>query len=246
MFEDMDYCKYLYLNNLQFSRFGRPPRNFVYLIQSRVMNKSVVIGTVLLVLVMSSAAQQLQNTMWKGFWKPTQDSLIIDSKIDSAYVNTLTGFNLATSNYWEVQDTFYMVDIYGPVSCPMEDTGIYLFQITGDSLKFYVIEDSCTSRSSGLDSMGLLRVQTLTVPENIESLAAIYPNPVDIELNVTLIRNFSTLEYVVLDVAGNLISAQTLHGIDNFRIDMSTYEAGIYFVKIIEGENNQVMKVIKN
>lgn len=242
----MKNYKYLYLNNIELNGNRIIQKISLYLIQSKVMRSK---AGILIFFVMSGFlihAQQLQNTVWKGFWKPTQDSLIIDSKVDSAYVNTLTGFNLATSRYWEVLDTFYMVDIYGPISCPSTDTGKYLFEIINDSLFFYLISDSCASRSSGLDSMGLKKQTALSIPDNSEVIARYYPNPVNNELFLELNKNYQNLQFRIIDVNGKLLVYDQLEGSGRLTIDMSTYLSGIYFIELNDGEHRQIIKILKN
>ncbi len=210
-----------------------------------IMKKAFHFAILIAFGVLSASSQQLQNTLWKGYWKPTQDSLLIDSKVDSAYVNSLTGFNLASSRYWEVQDTFYMVDAYGPISCPSTDTGMYLFQIINDSLFFYLINDPCASRSSGLDSMGLKKQTTLSVQSFEDDLAIYYPNPVVDDLYLQFNRTTNQLQIRIFDVNGKLVEQQQTGLVGRMSLSFSNYQVGIYFVELSDGEQQQMIKIQK-
>ncbi|MEA3448225.1 MAG: T9SS type A sorting domain-containing protein, partial [Bacteroidota bacterium] len=71
---------------------------------------------------------------------------------------------------------------------------------------------------------------------------AIYPNPVNTILYVE--PAFADVDYAwqLMDIAGKLLEAGTATG--RTTIDVSGFEAGMYFMKVISGENEAMKKLI--
>lgn len=105
---------------------------------------------------------------------------------------------------------------------------------------------SLTSSSScGSDVFSLeITVNTTT---NISSIAdlKVYPNPTKASI---VIENEKELKEVVIsDMSGKIIYINNCLGLNKEIIDISSFQSGIYFVKIIDFENNiKVTKLTKN
>ena len=79
--------------------------------------------------------------------------------------------------------------------------------------------------------------------------AYIYPNPFGQRLNIAL-SNYKPANYEieVLDAKGRLLAKRNInHGIQqtNLELDTSAWAPGMYFVRIMQGNNGEVYKVIK-
>lgn len=76
--------------------------------------------------------------------------------------------------------------------------------------------------------------------ETIENVS-VYPNPV---LNNTHIKSYENLKSVkVFDVLGNVLVNETIANTNEYEINMSTFQTGVYFVEI-NSEKGAVIKKI--
>ena len=131
-------------------------------------------------LISQVSAQQLQNTTWKTVLPTSPDTNTVIATTDTLYVNGPTGSNLVTALFAEQGDTLKIRDLFGPAACTSPDTGLYNFNITGDTLTFSLIYDSCASRVFVLDG-GVLWRDNISTSIDILASSIIefsaFPNP---------------------------------------------------------------------
>jgi hypothetical protein len=73
----------------------------------------------------------------------------------------------------------------------------------------------------------------------------IYPNPTKVEVTIrfdNIQEGQHTLE--VLDATGRVLNSQKLNN-NAIQVNLSNYETGIYFIKIANGNNESVHRVMK-
>jgi len=99
--------------------------------------------------------------------------------------------------------------------------------------------------------------QILVTSEDITGIADIkskiginlYPNPVNDILNIELLSTSSEdIEFNILNISGQIIykESQTINnGINNFRIDVSSYPGGMYFVHVTGNKMLETLRFIK-
>lgn len=89
---------------------------------------------------------------------------------------------------------------------------------------------------------GNIREEAITDSENIEFTQniSIYPNPTTGDLTIALGENVANV--TITDMIGNIISSQTASG-DLF-VDMSSYNKGIYLVKVVTENDSYIEKVV--
>ena len=83
--------------------------------------------------------------------------------------------------------------------------------------------------------------------ENIALLISAYPNPATYYLTVK-VENYETanLQYVVLDINGKLLEKIKATGQET-KIETKNLANGIYFVKVIDSQNEiKIFKIVKN
>lgn len=73
----------------------------------------------------------------------------------------------------------------------------------------------------------------------------IFPNPFNGEMNITN-SNDTTCEYYILSITGSVLLKGEVTSHRSLQIDTSNLNSGIYFVKLVSGENSISKKVIKN
>tara|TARA_B110000495_G_C22416215_1_gene264004 strand:+ start:61 stop:492 length:432 start_codon:yes stop_codon:yes gene_type:complete len=87
--------------------------------------------------------------------------------------------------------------------------------------------------------------------EEIESYTSveIFPNPSDKIFNIEIEGFGKRVNIVVLDATGRQISNESLTSNDYLvktQVDLSAMENGIYFVKISNGEKQEIKRLMKN
>jgi len=102
----------------------------------------------------------------------------------------------------------------------------------------------------------LLLVESLQVVSGVENSITstiqtlrLYPNPVSDMVYLELsLKDASAVNITVTDITGKTIVEEILNGVSGnqtHRISMSTQMAGIYFVRIAQGDVNKTIKVMK-
>ncbi len=83
--------------------------------------------------------------------------------------------------------------------------------------------------------------------EGIDLNVSTYPNPTTDILQLKIDNNeLENVAYQLFDVSGNLLKMSDINGSIK-QIDMSSYQSGIYFIKIIsENQSIKEFKIIKN
>jgi hypothetical protein len=83
----------------------------------------------------------------------------------------------------------------------------------------------------------------------VENSLTVFPNPAVNEAEIVYSTNTSVAVHMqVTDILGNEVTeqkAQSFSGINKFKIDVSNYNVGIYFVRLRAGNNYLTQKLIK-
>ncbi len=101
--------------------------------------------------------------------------------------------------------------------------------------------------SSGfdLDAVGVINEASVGVNElEKDDFVKIYPNPVSSKFKVHGLKIYSETVLRVFDLIGNEIKSFELYS-ENFELDVSDLNSGIYFVQIESNNNKSVTKLIK-
>ncbi len=100
-----------------------------------------------------------------------------------------------------------------------------------------------TQTVNGCESEALeVLVEELGVNDLNANMFSVYPNPVKTTLNISGMKNIDLVE--IFDMTGRKLASQT--EIQHNQIDFSPFEKGTYLIRISNGKDNQVIKVIKN
>lgn len=115
----------------------------------------------------------------------------------------------------------------------------------GGNFHVYITDEgdkAPTKITSYIGSNGNIKEENLTDSENIEitQKVALYPNPTTGELTIALGEKVANV--TITDVLGNVIYTQPASG-DLF-IDLSSYNKGIYLVKVVTENDSYIEKVV--
>jgi hypothetical protein len=117
--------------------------------------KKIISSCLLAFVVLSAFKLSNEPNPLVGRWENTRlfqgskISLIGNFKADGSYSGFINKKAFVTGKYQMKHDTLYI----GDNTCGLEYTGTYKVQFFGqDSLKFHVIQDTCTGRREGTDN----------------------------------------------------------------------------------------------
>lgn len=88
------------------------------------------------------------------------------------------------------------------------------------------------------------RVETAKTTEEVQQVDALYPNPTSGKFYVTFRIALNKATVYIMDVTGKIVSRFTASG-NTINFDLSSSPGGIYFIRIDDGENTIVKKVVK-
>jgi hypothetical protein len=103
-------------------------------------------------------AQTLQNTSWKFFVQPLNDTFTMKLVVDTTFTTSGSGELVIRANYKTIKDTLKIKDIDGQYSCP-DGEGVYRYVIVGDSLSLFMVTDPCNDRAGVLNGIKMVRKQ---------------------------------------------------------------------------------------
>ena len=84
----------------------------------------------------------------------------------------------------------------------------------------------------------------LNTDEAYSDKFAVYPNPAKDFVNIELAEPFDALQVGLYDTMGRLISEDSYSEEKRIQLDVSNIAAGIYYVKIADGQNSTTRKLI--
>jgi len=154
----------------------------------------------------------------------------------------------------EPQNTYAVVNVNGQIfnTVSVDETVIAGPFAIGTALNIEVEDSKFCSNSINnyiVDCVngGGSSNQNIQMKTN-ESIVNIYPNPVVDVLNITIDAiEMKTLKHIKLfNIEGALIKDLAINNkVNNYKIDMLNYQAGIYLLEIRNGDKFETFKVIK-
>jgi len=94
-----------------------------------------------------------------------------------------------------------------------------------------------------IDDVQLIESTGVNTNEVFAAEIAMWPNPANNQLNVTLPSSITTADVQIFDAQGRVV-ANTLVTSTTQNIDITTFEAGIYTVRVVCGEKVYVQNVV--
>jgi hypothetical protein len=144
-------------------------------------------------------------------------------------------------------DIAYSVE--GHSSCSHEEHTIWtehtvsLNDFAGESVYLTFHHHDTDMERLMLDNFLIVETNNMAINETGLNGVSIFPNPTNGVFTVTSTEaNSYTVE--VINVLGEIVSTKTVEGIINESFDISNYNAGLYFVKVVNGTSENVQRVI--
>lgn len=101
-----------------------------------------------------------------------------------------------------------------------------------------------TFYKSGIQSTCLPNM-AIGINEHINTIhAQIFPNPATENITIQLTENSAT-QIRIYDVVGRLIHSEVTNNVFQNKIDISSFQSGVYFIKIAQKEGSATLKFIK-
>lgn len=162
-----------------------------------------------------------------------------NSYVDTSFTDTIS----VIGSDWK---TFDM----GSFSYLVNDTVVYYLKTYGDTdstyYKIYFTEFSGSSEGKYTFMQEEIWLTSAEDSELPEYLLEVYPNPATDRIHVVFDRTGPT-DINVIDMTGRLIQSTRYQsaGFTNYSLDISSLNAGIYFVRVGSGSQANVMRFIK-
>jgi hypothetical protein len=98
--------------------------------------------------------------------------------------------------------------------------------------------------NNGVDPYPARVAQDAKTTEEVQQADALYPNPTTGKFYVTFRIALNKATVYIMDVAGKVVSRFTASG-NTIDFDLSSSPGGIYFIRIDDGGNTIIKKVVK-
>lgn len=89
--------------------------------------------------------------------------------------------------------------------------------------------------------------RTETVSQNKDEavqVTALYPNPTTGQFRISFTKALQHAQVIFIDLGGHVMQQRSVSG-NLLDFDISSFPAGVYWIKIADGDNRLVYKVIK-
>lgn len=118
--------------------------------------------------------------------------------------------------------------------------------VTGDTISIQVTSSiQCADPDIALDSITIVVETCLGLSDPHHSAFSLHPNPATYELTVEFNSpGFSTRNVFIYDALGRILFSGMNVKENNFRIDISAFSPGVYFVKALLADKVYLQKLV--
>jgi hypothetical protein len=157
----------------------------------------------------------------------TSGSMNYNMKLEWATAMEVNGFNRANSYISQYTSGW---DNVAAATATTTGTGMYMMQRSGLTApgQFAVVDN--------LSSVGISEIEGSSV--------SFYPNPATEAVTMT-VKNLNAYTIEVFDAVGNTVITKTTTTEPSTKVDLSTLNTGVYFVKISDGKSQNIKKIVK-
>ena len=209
----------------------------------------IPITLIMLFTSMVLSAQPLAGTSWSAYWgAPFNDSICIEYTADTIYIAGSAGNELLTDVYVESNDTIWESSVSGPFACPVSDTGIFTYVITGNTITWTLVSDSCTGRALTIDgsSWTMKTEPTGIQPQSTNNAFYIFPLPSADEVTVKWEDRQNEVGIVITNMLGQVVYDEIIHNQSDARVSVRNWRKGLYQVKLLSQDDVKIASLLVN
>ena len=179
----------------------------------------------------------------KVFWVPA-DTVYQASTSIPYYASGEYSTNILTSNNSLLSDEYIFLDVYNGA----ESVTIANEPYSLKKLVFVWVNDGSNGSSHGaiIDNISITLAATgLADAESGAIKAMIYPNPAKDKATLSLTGLTANAKIIVSDIQGRIIQTEDLQaGTETYELNTSNYASGVYYIRILCGNNSNTQKLI--
>jgi hypothetical protein len=205
-------------------------------------------------LAFTARGQVLQGTLWRAYnWNNVPDLYWYFAQ-DTLYVS-YDNVSFFDSTVFTTVGSLFTIEVMNFFSCVQPYTGTYNFLITGDTLRFTVINDLCFQRLSYFNLHYFLRITTGIEDINPISPANISPNPSadgifnlsfnDVRAIHESPQRLPKRIYVLSADGRKIMEEMFSSAATNHIINLQSCASGIYFLVMENDLGRKVSKLIR-
>ena len=208
------------------------------------MKKTIIILIIMLAFrSVITYSQPLQNSLWKVYHPEGIFFLFFyfhDDTLSTSFDN-ITYTDVGTGQV--IGNNISVVDLPGG-QCPVSDTGRYTYLVQNDTLKFTLVADQCTSRSTTMTTFHYVRFYT-GIPVAIDyPTLGLFPNPSREQITIFFSPSRGINWLSIFNVTGEKVIEKQITD-NEIQIDISALPRGVYFVRLQNEKMMGVEKIVK-
>lgn len=192
-----------------------------------------------------SNAQVLANNTWIAY-NDTTNAMSLYFRFDNDSM-AFSGNNVSYTHISRFSEAGNVLTVFDDETGCGAASGTYSFLMSGDTARFTLISDSCTSRVEYFTSHYFVRMLT-TVQEYSTAGLRVSPNPAaDGIFNLSFDQYVAGMEkLVVYNMEGRIVYETMLPGNStNFKLDLGQQPAGIYSLVLSGAGKSSVTRVAR-
>ena len=197
--------------------------------------KQIIFLTIVFTNIHIINAQNLENTIWKGN--------ILSTDMYFRIVNNIASFGetsnslIASSVISTKNDTILWIDLPSVGMCATNDSGLYKYAITSNTLKFIVIKEPCSVRKATLTGTNWIGITTGVDIIDVSAAIKNFPNPFSSSTILQVGIELKNATLTLYDIYGRKV--QTKENISGQKITLyrNNLPSGIYFYKLMQDNN---------
>ncbi len=212
---------------------------------------------IIILLTLFSAISWSVSQTIVGVWDRKEpifgSSVSIQFDSDGNYIISQNNTFIILGEYWVSGDTLRYHDTGGPAYC---DSTVYaksLFSISGNQLTITVVNDDCTERNIGLNSVFVNEAVSVKEPEVFHpekfSLLQNFPNPFNPRTTLQYyLPQAGKISLKIYNLLGNPVATLTdgiqSAGSKSVEWDASDVPSGVYLCRLQAGSFTQTQKLV--
>jgi hypothetical protein len=192
-------------------------------------NISIMLTLLMIMVSLSLRSQTLKNTKWI-IYDTSGTFFSYDYFGNDTLSYSTDNLNYQILSAFSIDSNKIILKDFSPYSCSYF-IGKYTFKIENDTLKFSLIYDTCSSRTTVLTTYLWKKIPTgIQTENNLANFISVFPNPTNNILTIETNPKFNNYTYIITDIFGRVVIVGKLNS--KISLNLTDLSNGTYYLHV--------------